>query len=67
MENEPLHEKICLSGFASLKKQVDLSYACADPEFPGPPPPPPWKFTRSILTFAPPPPPPPEKFGPPPL
>ena len=40
MENEPLHEKTCLSGLASLKKQVDLSYACADPEFPDPPPPP---------------------------
>ena len=41
MENEPLHEKTCFSGLASLKKQVDLSYACADPEFPPPPPPPP--------------------------
>ena len=39
MENEPLHEKTCLSGLASLKKQVDLSYACADPEFTDPPPP----------------------------
>ena len=38
MKNEPLHEKTCLSGLASLKKQVDLSYACADPEVRTPPP-----------------------------
>ena len=55
MKNEPLHEKTCLPGLASLKKQVDLSYACADPEVRTPPleihkffinmypPPPPWK------------------------
>ena len=58
MKNEPLHEKTCLSGLPSLKKQVDLSYACADPEVRNP-----LEFTGSILTFAPPPH--PEKFGPP--
>ena len=37
MKNEPLHKKTCLSGLAPLKKQVDLSYACADPEVRTPP------------------------------
>ena len=51
MKNEPLHEKTCLSGLASLKKQVDLLYVCADPEIRTSSP---WKFTSSILTSPPP-------------